>query len=132
MRLQPFNGKGPRPLLRAGLRAAFGQTTVSSIPNCLNCDTLQDMQNLQMWPRAAQYSLAGRGLETRGINYETLDREISPAHRSVLSARYRQYPQHPQFASFEFLTAAYPTFPFFSSMTTKHHSPSEQWCPITH
>ena len=36
------------------------------------------------------------------------------------------------FASFEFLTAAYPGFPFFSSMHTKHHSPSKQWCPITH
>jgi len=85
-----------------------------------------------MWPRAAQYNLAGRELETRVINYETRDREISSALRSVLSARYQQYPQHPQFASFDSLTAVYPSFPFFSSLTTKLYSPSKQWSPITH
>jgi len=70
MRLQPFNCKGPRLLLQAGLQAAVGQTTVSCVPNCLNyyCDVLQDTQNLQMWPRAAQYNLAGRGLETHELN----------------------------------------------------------------
>jgi len=131
-----FYGKGPQPLLWAGSQAAIGQTTVSCIPNCLNyyCDMLQDLQNLQMWPRAAQYNLAGRGLQTHGINYEVRYREISPALRSVsvISARYQQDTRHPLFASFEFLTAAYPSFPFFSSMTTKHYSPSKQRCPITH
>ena len=94
---------------------------------------LQDMQNLQLWPRAARYNTVGHGLENHDINNEARDHDIiSSTLRSVLSAWYQQYPQHPQFASFEFLAAAYRSFLFFSSFTTKHHSPWKQWGPITH
>jgi hypothetical protein len=37
MGLQPFYGKGPQPLLRAGSWAASGKKiTLSGIPDCLN------------------------------------------------------------------------------------------------
>jgi len=34
--VEPFYGKGPHPLLWAGLRTAIGKTTVSGMPKRLN------------------------------------------------------------------------------------------------
>ena len=41
---------------------------ITAIPNHLNyCETVIDVHNLQMCPRNAWYSLAGRGLQTHGL-----------------------------------------------------------------
>jgi hypothetical protein len=51
MGLQTFYGKGSRPLLWAGSRAARGKITASGIPNRQNyCETFTAHTQFTMWP----------------------------------------------------------------------------------
>jgi hypothetical protein len=50
---QPIYGKGPRPLLWAGVPAVRGTRTVRGITNFLNyCEIFIEYINYQMWRRA--------------------------------------------------------------------------------
>jgi len=69
MGVQPVYDKGPHPLLRTGTQAARGKT--SGISYRLNYCVIFIVNNLQMWPRVAQYNLAGRRLETHGLGAAT-------------------------------------------------------------
>jgi hypothetical protein len=70
MGLQSFYGKRPHRSLLAGSRTPRGQIAIGGSPNCLNyCVLFYYMHSSEMWPRAAKYKLADRGLGT-SVQYE--------------------------------------------------------------
>jgi hypothetical protein len=67
--VQPFYGKGPHLLLRAGSRVARGKIKISGIylSASIIVQFLYYIHNLQFTPWAALYNMADRGLETHAL-----------------------------------------------------------------